>query len=66
MADSVERALAVVISLADLLIIGLGVMLLLDRNSFKSLPLLILSFLYYSLAQYGFQGTPHQNGLAHG
>jgi cytochrome c-type biogenesis protein len=35
---SLGRALAVVIPLADVLIIGLGVMLLLDRNPFKSLP----------------------------
>lgn len=35
---SVGQALSVVIPLADLLIIGLGVMLLLDRNPFKSLP----------------------------
>jgi cytochrome c-type biogenesis protein len=35
---SVGRALAVVIPLADVLIIGLGAMLLLDRNPFKSLP----------------------------
>jgi cytochrome c-type biogenesis protein len=35
---SVGEALAVAIPLADLLIIGLGVMLLLNRNPFKSLP----------------------------
>ena len=35
---SVGQALSLVIPLADLLIIGLGVMLLLDRNPFKSLP----------------------------
>jgi cytochrome c-type biogenesis protein len=35
---SVGQALAVVIPVADLLIIALGVMLLLNRNPFKSLP----------------------------
>ena len=34
----VGRALAVVIPLADLLIISLGILLLLDKNPFKSLP----------------------------
>ena len=35
---SVSRALTVVIPLADLMIIGLGVLLLLDKNPFKALP----------------------------
>jgi cytochrome c-type biogenesis protein len=35
---SIGRALAVVIPLADLLIIGLGVLLLVDINPFKKLP----------------------------
>ncbi len=35
---SVGRALSVVVPLADLLIITLGVLLLLDRNPFKALP----------------------------
>jgi cytochrome c-type biogenesis protein len=35
---SVGRALSVVIPLADLLIISLGVLLLLDKNPFKALP----------------------------
>jgi cytochrome c-type biogenesis protein len=35
---SVGQALAVAIPLADLLIVGLGVLLLLNRNPFKSLP----------------------------
>jgi cytochrome c-type biogenesis protein len=35
---SVGQALSVVIPLADVLIIGLGVLLLLDRNPFKRLP----------------------------
>lgn len=35
---SVGQALSVVIPLADLLIIGLGVLLLVNRNPFKSLP----------------------------
>jgi len=35
---SVGRALSVVIPLADLLIIGLGLLLLLDKNPFKALP----------------------------
>ena len=35
---SVGQALSVVIPLADILIISLGVMLLLDRNPFKKLP----------------------------
>jgi cytochrome c-type biogenesis protein len=35
---SVGKALAIIIPLADLVILGLGVVLLLDRNPFKSLP----------------------------
>ena len=35
---SVGRALSIIIPLADLLIIGLGIMLLLDKNPFKALP----------------------------
>jgi cytochrome c-type biogenesis protein len=35
---SVGQALSVVIPLADVLIIGLGILLLLDRNPFKRLP----------------------------
>jgi cytochrome c-type biogenesis protein len=35
---SVGRALSIVTPLASLLIIGLGIMLLLDRNPFKTLP----------------------------
>jgi cytochrome c-type biogenesis protein len=35
---SVGQALSVVIPVADLLIVGLGVLLLLDRNPFKALP----------------------------
>lgn len=53
---SVGRALAVVIPLADLLIIGLGVMLLLDRNPFKGLPQLqvpVLSHPYVNAFMYG-------------
>lgn len=53
---SVGRALAVVIPLADVLIIGLGVMLLLDRNPFKGLPQLqipLLSNPYINAFIYG-------------
>jgi cytochrome c-type biogenesis protein len=35
---SITRALSLIIPLADLLIIGLGVLLLLDKNPFKVLP----------------------------
>ncbi len=38
LSGSVGRALAVVIPLADLQIISLGIMLLLDHNPFKGLP----------------------------
>jgi cytochrome c-type biogenesis protein len=53
---SVGRALSVVIPLADLLIIGLGVMLLLDRNPFKGLPQIqvpVLSHPYVNAFVYG-------------
>jgi cytochrome c-type biogenesis protein len=53
---SVGQALSVVIPLADLLIIGLGVMLLLDRNPFKSLPQIqvpVLSHPYANAFVYG-------------
>lgn len=42
---SVGRALAIVVPLADLLIISLGVMLLLNRNPFKALPQARVPFL---------------------
>jgi cytochrome c-type biogenesis protein len=53
---SVGRALSVVIPLADLLIVGLGVMLLLDRNPFKRLPQIqvpLLSHPYVNAFVYG-------------
>ena len=53
---SVGRALSVVIPLADLLIVGLGVMLLLDRNPFKALPQIqvpVLSHPYVNAFVYG-------------
>jgi cytochrome c-type biogenesis protein len=53
---SVGRALSVVIPLADLLIVGLGVMLLLDRNPFKGLPQIqvpVLSHPYVNAFVYG-------------
>ena len=53
---SIGRALSVVIPLADLLIIGLGVLLLLDRNPFKGLPQIqvpILSHPYVNAFIYG-------------
>ena len=53
---SVGRALAVVIPLADLLIIALGVMLLLDRNPFKQLPQVqipVLSHPFINAFMYG-------------
>lgn len=53
---SVGRALSIVIPLADALIIGLGVMLLLNRNPFKSLPQLqipVLSHPYVNAFIYG-------------
>lgn len=53
---SVGRALSIVIPLADALIIGLGAMLLLDRNPFKSLPQLqipVLSHPYVNAFVYG-------------
>lgn len=53
---SIGRALAIVVPLADLLIIGLGVMLLLDRNPFKQLPQMqapVLSHPYINAFLYG-------------
>ena len=53
---SVGQALAFVIPLADLMIVGLGVMLLLDRNPFKSLPQIqvpVLSNTYANAFVYG-------------
>ena len=53
---SIGRALTVVVPLADLLIIGLGVMLLLDRNPFKQLPQIqvpVLSHPYVNAFLYG-------------
>lgn len=53
---SVGRALSIVIPLADALIIGLGIMLLFDRNPFKSLPQLqipVLSHPYVNAFMYG-------------
>jgi len=42
---SVGRALSVAIPVADLMIIGLGLLLLLDRNPFKKLPQIQVPFL---------------------
>jgi len=53
---SIGRALSIVIPLADLLIVGLGVLLLLDRNPFKALPQIrvpVLSHLYVNAFIYG-------------
>ncbi len=53
---SIGRALAIIVPLADLLIIGLGVMLLLDRNPFKQLPQMqvpVLSHPYINAFLYG-------------
>ena len=53
---SVGRALAVIIPLADLAIITLGVVLLLDRNPFKRLPQIqapVLSNPYVNAFMYG-------------
>ena len=53
---SIGRALSVVIPLADLLIMGLGVLLLLDRNPFKGLPQIqvpVLSHPYVNAFIYG-------------
>jgi cytochrome c-type biogenesis protein len=53
---SIGRALSVVIPLADMLIIGLGVMLLLNRNPFKGLPQIrvpVLSHPYANAFIYG-------------
>ena len=53
---SIGRALSVVIPLADLLLISLGVLLLLDRNPFKGLPQIqvpVLSHPYVNAFVYG-------------
>lgn len=53
---SVGEALSLAIPLADLLIIGLGVLLLLDRNPFKKLPQIrmpVLSHPYINAFVYG-------------
>ena len=53
---SVGQALSVIIPVADLLIMGLGVLLLLDRNPFKRLPQLqvpVLSHPYLNAFIYG-------------
>lgn len=53
---SVGQALSIAIPVADLLIIGLGVMLLLDRNPFKKLPQVqvpVLSHPYINAFIYG-------------
>ena len=53
---SVGQALAVAIPLADLMIVGLGVLLLLNRNPFKSLPQIrvpLLSNSYVNAFVYG-------------
>lgn len=53
---SVGRALSILIPLADALITGLGIMLLFDRNPFKSLPQLqipVLSHPYVNAFIYG-------------
>lgn len=53
---SVGRVLVIVVPLADLLIIGLGLLLLLDRNPFKGLPQLqvpVLSHPYINAFLYG-------------
>jgi cytochrome c-type biogenesis protein len=53
---SIGRALSVVIPLADVLIIGLGVLLLLGRNPFKGLPQIqvpVLSHPYVNAFIYG-------------
>jgi cytochrome c-type biogenesis protein len=53
---SVGQALAVIIPLADFLIVGLGLLLLLDRNPFKRLPQLqapVLSHPYVNAFIYG-------------
>jgi cytochrome c-type biogenesis protein len=46
---SIGSALAVVVPLADLLIIGLGMLLLLDRNPFKALPQIRVPLLRHPL-----------------
>ena len=53
---SVGRALSIVLPLADLVIIGLGALLLLDRNPFKRLPQMqvpLLSNRYVNAFVYG-------------
>ncbi len=53
---SIGRALTVVIPVADVLIVGLGVLLLLDRNPFKGLPQLqvpVLSHPFINAFLYG-------------
>jgi cytochrome c-type biogenesis protein len=53
---SIGQALSIVIPLADMLIIGLGVLLLLDRNPFKRLPQIqvpVLSHPYLNAFIYG-------------
>jgi cytochrome c-type biogenesis protein len=53
---SIGRALSVVIPLADLLLVGLGMLLLLDRNPFKGLPQIqvpVLSHPYVNAFVYG-------------
>jgi cytochrome c-type biogenesis protein len=47
---SVGRALSVVIPVADLLILGLGVLLLLDKNPFKALPQIQVPVLSHPIA----------------
>jgi cytochrome c-type biogenesis protein len=53
---SVGRALAFVIPLADLLILLLGILLLLDRNPFKSLPQVQVPVLRHPLLNAYFYG----------
>lgn len=53
---SIGQALSVIIPLADLLIMGLGVLLLLDHNPFKTLPQIqvpVLSHPYVNAFVYG-------------
>jgi cytochrome c-type biogenesis protein len=53
---SIGRALSVLIPLANLLLVGLGVLLLLDRNPFKGLPQIkvpVLSHPYVNAFVYG-------------
>lgn len=58
---SIGRALAVVVPLADLLILGFGVLLLLDINPFKRLPQIqvpVLNHPYVNAFIYGFLYGP--------